>query len=177
MPTRESALAELSNVFQMLAEEYSEKEFHFPPTPPKSFMPSATASEFQRVARRMGFSRTRQTGSHERWNHPDGRAVTIPLHGGRDWSASILQDSSTAKRKSGGVSEIEVAISGVKFCLLHMIPKECKRLTEVDFPVAEVSRHSAREKFMLHCSSRTCTCAMEETWNAADCTIWRREAF
>lgn len=27
-----------------------------------------------------------------------------------------------------------------------MIPKECKRLAEVDFPIAEVSRHSAREK-------------------------------
>jgi predicted RNA binding protein YcfA (HicA-like mRNA interferase family) len=28
--------------------------------------------------------RRRQTGSHERWNHPDGRAVTIPVHGGRE---------------------------------------------------------------------------------------------
>jgi len=27
-----------------------------------------------------------------------------------------------------------------------MIPKECKRLAEVDFPIAEVSRHSVREK-------------------------------
>jgi adenine-specific DNA methylase len=27
-----------------------------------------------------------------------------------------------------------------------VIPKECKRLSEVDFPIAEVSRHSAREK-------------------------------
>ena len=32
----------------------------------------------------MGFSKTRRAGSHERWNHPDGRAVTIPLHGGRE---------------------------------------------------------------------------------------------
>jgi predicted RNA binding protein YcfA (HicA-like mRNA interferase family) len=47
-------------------------------------MPSATARELQALARRLGFSRTRQTGSHERWNHPDGRAVTIPLHGGRE---------------------------------------------------------------------------------------------
>ncbi len=31
-----------------------------------------------------------------------------------------------------------------------MIPKECKRLGEVDFPVAEVSRHSAREKSIRH---------------------------
>jgi len=47
-------------------------------------MPSATARELQSAARKLGFSRTRQTGSHERWNHPDGRAVTIPLHGGRE---------------------------------------------------------------------------------------------
>lgn len=31
-----------------------------------------------------------------------------------------------------------------------MIPKECKRLAEVDFPVAEVSRHAAREKSIRH---------------------------
>jgi predicted RNA binding protein YcfA (HicA-like mRNA interferase family) len=47
-------------------------------------MPSATAREFQNAARKLGFLRTRQTGSHERWNHPDGRAVTIPLHAGRE---------------------------------------------------------------------------------------------
>src|SRR5207247_4635362 len=27
-----------------------------------------------------------------------------------------------------------------------MIPKDCKRLAEVDFPIAEVSRHAVREK-------------------------------
>lgn len=47
-------------------------------------MPSATAREFQRVASHLGFKRRRQTGSHERWIHPDGRAVTIPIHGGRE---------------------------------------------------------------------------------------------
>ncbi len=31
-----------------------------------------------------------------------------------------------------------------------MIPKDCKRLVEVDFPIAEVSRHAAREKFIRH---------------------------
>ena len=31
-----------------------------------------------------------------------------------------------------------------------MIPKECKRLAEVDFPIAEVSRHAAREKSVRH---------------------------
>jgi len=47
-------------------------------------MPSATARDFQRVATKLGFIRKRQTGSHERWNHPDGRAATVPLHGGRE---------------------------------------------------------------------------------------------
>jgi predicted RNA binding protein YcfA (HicA-like mRNA interferase family) len=47
-------------------------------------MPSATARDFQRAARKLGFEKSRQTGSHERWTHPDGRAVTIPLHGGRE---------------------------------------------------------------------------------------------
>jgi putative DNA methylase len=31
-----------------------------------------------------------------------------------------------------------------------VIPKECKRLAEVDFPIAEVSKHSAREKSIRH---------------------------
>src|SRR5712691_10689883 len=31
-----------------------------------------------------------------------------------------------------------------------MIPKTCKRLAEVDFPIAEVSRHAAREKSIRH---------------------------
>jgi predicted RNA binding protein YcfA (HicA-like mRNA interferase family) len=47
-------------------------------------MPSARAEDFRRVALRLGFTRVRQTGSHERWIHPDGRAVTIPIHSGRE---------------------------------------------------------------------------------------------
>jgi len=47
-------------------------------------MPSATARQFQKVAKKLGFVRSRQTGSHERWTHPDGRAVTIPIHGGQE---------------------------------------------------------------------------------------------
>ena len=47
-------------------------------------MPSARAAEFRRVAERLGFKKARKTGSHERWIHPDGRATTIPVHGGRE---------------------------------------------------------------------------------------------
>jgi putative DNA methylase len=31
-----------------------------------------------------------------------------------------------------------------------VIPKNCKRLTEVDFPIADVSRHAVREKSVRH---------------------------
>ena len=31
-----------------------------------------------------------------------------------------------------------------------MIPAKCKRLAEVDFPIAEVSEHAAREKFIRY---------------------------
>ena len=27
--------------------------------------------------------KARETGSHERWKHMDGRATTIPIHGGK----------------------------------------------------------------------------------------------
>jgi predicted RNA binding protein YcfA (HicA-like mRNA interferase family) len=47
-------------------------------------MPSAHAEDFHRVAAKLGFRRMRQSGSHERGTRPDGRAVTIPIHGGRE---------------------------------------------------------------------------------------------
>jgi len=43
-------------------------------------VPEARAREPQRVARLLGFALDRQRGSHQRWEHPDGRAVTIPVH-------------------------------------------------------------------------------------------------
>lgn len=42
---------------------------------------------------------------------------------------------------SGGVARHENRV---------MIPKECKRLAEVDFPIAVVSKHAAREKSIRH---------------------------
>ena len=42
-------------------------------------MPGARAEEFGRAALRLGFERRRQTGSHERWIHQDGRAIPIRL--------------------------------------------------------------------------------------------------
>ena len=60
-------------------------------TPLKSRKPSARADEFRRAATRLGFPLRRQTGSHERWVHTDGRAVTIPIQGGRDIGPPLFQ--------------------------------------------------------------------------------------
>ena len=40
----------------------------------------AKVSELQRVARKLGFEKVRQKGSHARWQHTDGRSTTIPIH-------------------------------------------------------------------------------------------------
>ncbi|MFN0147055.1 MAG: type II toxin-antitoxin system HicA family toxin [Dehalococcoidia bacterium] len=44
----------------------------------------AKAREFEKVARSLGFVRTRQRGSHGIWMHPDGRGTVIPIHGNQD---------------------------------------------------------------------------------------------
>ena len=54
-------------------------------------MPSAKAEDFRRAAVQPGFEWRRTTGSHERWIHPDGRSVTIPIHGGREIGPPLFQ--------------------------------------------------------------------------------------
>jgi len=44
----------------------------------------ARASELERAERKLGFVKTRQKGSHARWQHPDGRSTTIPIHASRE---------------------------------------------------------------------------------------------
>ena len=43
-------------------------------------MPSK-AKTLEKVAKKLGFKKVRQKGSHARWQHLDGRATTIPIHG------------------------------------------------------------------------------------------------
>ena len=47
-------------------------------------MPSATAREFQRVARLLGFVLTRQKEAMIDGTIPTGRGVTIPIHGSEE---------------------------------------------------------------------------------------------
>ena len=39
----------------------------------------------------LGFEEVRQRGSHKRFRHADGRATTVPVHGGRDLSPILLR--------------------------------------------------------------------------------------
>ena len=39
----------------------------------------------------LGFEEARQRGSHKRFRHADGRATTVPVHGGRDLSPILLR--------------------------------------------------------------------------------------
>ena len=44
-----------------------------------------------RVLRRLGFESIGQTGSHVRYRHPDGRAVTVPRHDRKDVAPGLLR--------------------------------------------------------------------------------------
>ncbi|MBY0276000.1 type II toxin-antitoxin system HicA family toxin [Candidatus Binatia bacterium] len=38
-----------------------------------------------------GFAEVRQRGSHKQFRHPDGRCTTVPFHGSRDVSPTLLR--------------------------------------------------------------------------------------
>lgn len=50
-------------------------------------MPSK-AKTLEKFAKKLGFQKVHQKGSHARWQHPDERSTTIPIHGNAeigDW--------------------------------------------------------------------------------------------
>lgn len=48
------------------------------------------ARELIRYLKSLGFTETRQQGSHKFFRHPDGRTATIPDHRGEDLGRGIL---------------------------------------------------------------------------------------
>jgi len=54
-------------------------------------LPVLKPREVVAVLVRHGFNCVRQRGSHMQFRHPDGRATTVPDHGGRDISPSLLR--------------------------------------------------------------------------------------
>ena len=53
--------------------------------------PLLKASELIRALQKAGFERIRQKGSHVRLKHPDGRVVTVPIHGNQEIGRGLLR--------------------------------------------------------------------------------------
>lgn len=54
-------------------------------------LPVLTPREVAALLLRLGFREVRQRGSHRQYRHPDGRGTTVPFHGGRDISPTLLR--------------------------------------------------------------------------------------
>ena len=53
--------------------------------------PAISARKLIQVLGRLGFEKTRTRGSHHRFEHPDGRKTTVPVHKGRDIPRGLLR--------------------------------------------------------------------------------------
>jgi len=54
-------------------------------------LPMLTARGVIRALERAGFQIQRQSGSHARLKHADGRVVTVPIHSGQDIGRGLLR--------------------------------------------------------------------------------------
>jgi predicted RNA binding protein YcfA (HicA-like mRNA interferase family) len=54
-------------------------------------LPVLKSREVIRILEHLDFVEVRQKGSHKRFRHPDGRSTTVPVHGGRDISPTLLR--------------------------------------------------------------------------------------
>lgn len=54
-------------------------------------LPVLKPREVCRILMSLGFVEVRQRGAHRQFRHPDGRATTVPDHGGRDLSPILLR--------------------------------------------------------------------------------------
>lgn len=53
-------------------------------------LPILTSRQVIRALERAGFQLQRQTGSHARLKHADGRVVTVPIHANQDIGRGLL---------------------------------------------------------------------------------------
>lgn len=56
-----------------------------------SVLPMLTARRVIRALEKAGFEVQRQTGSHVRLKHVDGRVATVPVHGNQDIGRGLLR--------------------------------------------------------------------------------------
>lgn len=54
-------------------------------------LPVIKTKELIRVIERLGFLKYHQVGSHAQFKHPDGRRITIPIHGSKDIGKKTLR--------------------------------------------------------------------------------------
>lgn len=54
-------------------------------------LPVLKPREVVAILEALGFTCVRQRGSHLQFRHADGRATTVPDHGGRDISPALLR--------------------------------------------------------------------------------------
>lgn len=54
-------------------------------------VPVLRSREVVAILSALGFAEVRQRGSHKQFRHSDGRATTVPVHGGRDISPILLR--------------------------------------------------------------------------------------
>ena len=52
------------------------------------------AKEIIRVAQRLGFYFSRQSGSHAIYRHSDGRRITVPIHPGKEIGPALFNKPS-----------------------------------------------------------------------------------
>jgi predicted RNA binding protein YcfA (HicA-like mRNA interferase family) len=60
-------------------------------SPDVSHIPVLKPREVVAILERLGFIEIRQRGSHRQYRHSDGRGTTVPFHGSRDISPSLLR--------------------------------------------------------------------------------------
>ena len=57
-----------------------------------SKLPLIDSKIFEKLLLKQGFEIKRQKGSHVFYRHTDGRYTTLPHHGGRDLSRSLIRE-------------------------------------------------------------------------------------
>lgn len=56
-----------------------------------SGLPMLKAKDLARILKELGFTPTRQKGSHQFFAHPDGRTTLVPRHGNEDIGRGLLR--------------------------------------------------------------------------------------
>ena len=54
-------------------------------------VPPLKPREVEAILTALGFTLVRQRGSHKQFRHADGRSTTVPFHGGRDISPTLIR--------------------------------------------------------------------------------------